>query len=222
MFQGSVPSASDYTRPGNDLVISMINDDVSVMATNLQRRPITVDEYHRMLDAGILKDGERVELLRGDLVKKMTVKDPHRVCLLRLNELLVLRFAGRAVVQPRNPVVVLDDSEPEPDIALLAINEASVSGTRHAYPPDVFALIEVSDASRGRDIGFKRSLYAEGGIREYWVIDLVDNVIRINRDPNPATQTYATTAIARRGELIAFGAFPDDIIAVDEILAPRQ
>ena len=81
-----------------------------------------------MLDVGILREEERVELLRGDLVRKVTIGDRHRVCVIRLTELLAVRFSGRAAVQVQNPVVVLDDSEPEPDLALLARNEASVGG----------------------------------------------------------------------------------------------
>jgi Uma2 family endonuclease len=185
------------------------------MATELRRRPISVDEYHRMLDVGILQEGEPVELLHGDLVQKVTINDAHRACVNRLTRAL-RRLEDRAVIQVQNPVVVLDDSEPEPDVALLEINDGALGG-RHAYPSDVFALIEVADASRNRDVGFKSRLYAEGGIREYWVVDLVDNVIRINREPDRASKMYAVTAIARPGEGAAFAAFPDDRIPVNDI-----
>ncbi len=188
------------------------------MATELRRRPITVDEYHRMLDVGILREGEPVELLRGDLVEKVTVKDAHRTCVNRLVRLL-RRLEDRAVIQVQNPVVVLDDSEPEPDLALLAINEGSL-GKQHAYPADVFGLIEVADSSRDRDTVFKQRLYAEAGIREYWIVDLVDNVILVNRDPDPSERRYRTTAVARRGEAVAFEAFGTDLLGVDEILGP--
>jgi Uma2 family endonuclease len=132
-----------------------------------------------MLDAGILQEHEPVELLRGDLVEKVTVNDAHRGCVNRLSRIL-RELEDRVVVQVQNPVVVLDDSEPEPDVALLEINDGALGG-RHAYPSDVFALIEVADASRGRDIGFKSRLYAEAGIPEYWVVDLADDLIRTNQ-----------------------------------------
>jgi Uma2 family endonuclease len=190
------------------------------MATELRRRPITVEEYHRMVEAGILPEGERVELLRGDLVWKLTIGDRHRACVMRLNRMIVLAFHDRAAVQTENPVVVLDDSEPEPDLALLAINDGSFGGKRHAYPADVFALIEVADSSRDLDTAFKQRLYAEAGIREYWVVDLVDNVILLNRDPDPAERRYRTSAVARRSETVAFEAFGGDLFSVDEILGP--
>ena len=188
------------------------------MATELQRRPITVEEYHRMVEAGILPEGERVELLRGDLVWKVTIGNRHRACVMRLNRMLVLAFHDRAAVQVENPVVVLDDSEPEPDLALLAINDGSIGGKRHAYPANVFGLIEVADSSRDRDTAFKRRLYAEAGIREYWIVDLVDNVILVNRDPDQAERRYRTTTVARIGETVAFEAFAADRLSVDEIL----
>lgn len=188
------------------------------MVNELQRRPITVEEYHKMLEAGILHEGERVELLRGDLVRKVTIGDRHRACIIRLTRMLVLGLQDRAAVQIQNPVVVLDDSEPEPDVALLAVNEGSIGGTRHAYPNDVFALIEVTDSSRNRDTRYKRRLYAEAGIREYWVVDLIDDVVRVNRHPDPAARRYRTTSVARSGATIAFEAFPDGLFSVEEIL----
>jgi Uma2 family endonuclease len=177
------------------------------MAMELQRRPITVDEYHRMAEAGILRDDERVELLRGDIVLKVGTGDRHRACVTRLTQMLILALHRRAAVQPQSSVVVLDDSEPEPDLALLEINEGSIGGTRHAYSTDVFALIDVTDSSKWRDLRFKKTLYAEAGIREYWIVDLVDGVIQVNRDPNAPTQRYRTTSIVRRGDTIAFVAF---------------
>jgi Uma2 family endonuclease len=189
------------------------------MATELRRRPITVEEYHRMVEAGILPEGERVELLRGDLVWKLPISNPHRTCVNRLNRMLIALYE-QAAVQVQNPVVVLDDSEPEPDVALLEINDGSLGGKRHAYPADVFALIEVADSFRERDTEFKLQLYAEAGIREYWVVDLVDNVILLNRDPDPAERRYRTSAVARRSETVAFEAFGGDLFSVDEILGP--
>jgi Uma2 family endonuclease len=191
--------------------------EVSAMAIELQRRPITVEEYHRMQEVGIIGPDERIELLRGDLIEKPKVNPPHRICLNRLNEMLVLQFHGRACVQIQMPVIVLDDSEPEPDVALLTIKHQAAR-TWHEYARDALALVEVSDKSRERDVRYKAKLYAEAGVREYWVVDLVDNVIRVNRDPDTEAKRYRTTAIRLPGERIGFEAFPDDVLAVDEIL----
>jgi Uma2 family endonuclease len=188
------------------------------MATELQRRLFTVKEYDRMGEAGILGPEDRVELLRGEIVKKMTIGNRHRSCVNRLVRML-RRFEDRAVVQPQGPVGMLDDSEPEPDIALQRINEASIGGSRQAYPPDVLAVIEVSDASRDVDTRIKGPIYSEAGIREYWVVDLIDRVVLVNRDPSP--ERYRTTSIARPGEVVAFIPFPGEPLLVDEILGPE-
>jgi Uma2 family endonuclease len=187
------------------------------MATELRRRPFTVEEYHRMAEAGILGPDDRVELLCGEIVRKVTIGDRHRGCVNGLTEMLTLRFHGRARVQVQMPVVLFDHSEPEPDLSLLESNEA-FAGVRSAYPADVFALIEVSDASRDVDIHVKGPLYAEAGIREYWVVDLIDRVIRVNREPSG--KHFGVTAIARPGEFVSFKAFPDEMLEVDEILGP--
>lgn len=193
---------------------------MSDMATELQRRPISVDEYHRMLAAGILEEGERIELLRGDLVCKATAGNRHRACVNRIVRLLG-RLEDQCVVQVRAPVALLDDSEPEPDIALLALNEASLSGSRDVLPADVFALIEVGDRSRERDVRFKAALYAEAGIAEYWVVDLIDTVVRVHRNPDSASKRFRAVGIARPGDRLAFVCFPTDMLPVSDILGEQ-
>lgn len=186
------------------------------MATELQRRPITVDEYHRMAEAGIFHPDERLELLRGEIVKVAAVGNRHRGTVNRLTRLL-RRFEDRAYIQVQNPVVVSEDSEPEPDLVLLEINDAAIGG-RYAYPADTLAVIEVSDSSRNTDVRLKLPLYAETGVRECWIVDLIDDRILAHSDPTPTG--YRTVRVGRRGEHIAFSAFPGEPLVVDEIL-PR-
>jgi Uma2 family endonuclease len=216
--EGSNAAGRRSTPAGNTAATSNRYDEVSEMATELQRRTFTVQEYHRLAEAGILGPDDRVELLRGQVVKKVTIGNRHRGCVNGLTRLLTLRFADRAYVQVQMPVVMLDDSEPEPDLSLLEMNEAYTGG-RQAYPADVFALIEVSDASRDDDVRIKAPIYAEARIREYWVVDLIARAIMVNREPS--AKRYRTTAIARPGEHIAFAAFPDELLSVDEILGPE-
>ncbi len=185
------------------------------MATELQRRPISVDEYHRMAEAGIFRPGERVELLRGEIVTMPPIGDHHRGSVNRLTHVLSAKFADRVYIQVQNPVVVSDDSEPEPDIALLSQKEAAW-GERGAYPSDVVVLIEVAESSRATDLRVKLPLYAQTGIAEYWIVDLIDRVIRIHREPTP--EGYSITALARPGERIELSAFPNESLAVDDIL----
>lgn len=204
-------------RGGNRFAISNNENEVSAMAAELQRRNINVAEYHRMAEAGILRPRERVELLRGDIVKMAPIGDPHRGTVNRLTRLLSASFSDRACVQVQNPVVVGDDSEPEPDIALLKINEAAW-GERAAYPSDIIALVEVAQTSRDADLNVKPLLYGQSHVPEYWVVDLIEHVVRVYREPGP--DGYRTTLVVRSGEAIALSAYPLEPLAVDDIL-PR-
>ena len=176
------------------------------MGANLQRRPITVDEYYRMGEVGILGESEHVELLRGDIVAMPPMCDRHRGTVNWLNARLTQMFAGEAHVQIQCPVVLPGDSVPEPDVALINSEDAAF-GRHRVGPSDLIALIEVAESSRDRDIGFKALLYAEAGVSEYWVVDIVDSVVRIHRDPTPTG--YRSVTVEAPGATVAFEAFPN-------------
>ena len=90
------------------------------MDVEVVRRRFTLDEYHRMIEAGILNEDDRVELIRGEIVQMAPIGSDHASCVARLTHLLLGRLHGRVVLWPQNPLVILPDSEPEPDIIRLA------------------------------------------------------------------------------------------------------
>ncbi len=182
------------------------------------RRPITVAEYHKMHEAGIFGPNERTELIRGEIYRKMSVGNWHRGTVNRLNQMLVLAFQGRAVVQIQNPIVLDEYSEPEPDVVLLRDNDAAF-GSRSVTPDDAFAAIEVADSSKAFDLRVKVPLYAETAIREMWVVDRRSRGIRVHRDPS--ADGYGLVSIARPGTRIAFDAFPQTSFDVADILGPE-
>jgi len=187
------------------------------MATQvaLVRRRFTVDEYQRMAEAGILNRGDRVELIRGDIVHMTAVGHDHASCVARLAHLLFERLHRRMVLWSQNPVVILPDSEPEPDLILLNWRDDFY---RHALPvpADVALLIEVADTSLRYDRHVKGSLYAEAGIRDYWVVDLQGEAIEVYCDP--AAAGFQRTARHPRSAMLAPLAFPDVALAVTDIL----
>jgi Uma2 family endonuclease len=185
------------------------------MALDVRHRPISVSDYHRMFEAGVFRPDERVELIRGELIAVPPMGAPHRAAINRLNRLLTERFNGRAVVQVQCPVIVSDDSEPEPEFALLVWDPTGYEG-RDPSPADTLLLIEVSHSSRGFDRRVKVPLYAETGVPEVWLVDLVEHAVLVFRDP--LGNKYTTTQVARRGETIACAAFPDDPIPVSDII----
>jgi Uma2 family endonuclease len=181
----------------------------------VKRRRFTVDEYHRMLEAGILREGERIELIRGELVQKMGIGPSHVGCVSFLIERLVLRLVGRALLSPGGPIVILPDSEPEPDITLLK-PRADFYRRAHPRPEDVLLVIEVADSSRRFDRNVKRPLYAEAAIAEYWIVDLVDELVEVHLRPEGGASRHVERI--GRGRSVSPQAFPDVVLAVDEIL----
>lgn len=187
----------------------------SEMAVEYRRRPITVDEYHRMVEAGIIHPKERVELIEGDIVAMSPIGRDHRSSMNRLTRLLSEVFNRRAVVQIQMSVILSELSEPEPDVALLRWDPTGYAG-HDPGPPDTLLLIEVGDSSRAYDRRVKLPLYARSGISEYWRVDIPDRCIHVHREPEGSA--YRTNFVVHAGELIAPQAFPDATLAVDEIL----
>src|SRR5262245_39273235 len=147
------------------------------------RRLFTVEEYHRMADAGILKPHDRVELIRGEIVEMSPIGRRHAAFVDNLTELLVTRLAGRAIVSVQNPVVMAADSEPQPDLKLLRRRPVPYKDVA-AAAGDVLLLIEVAETSLRYDRTIKLALYAEAGVPEYWVVDASVEAIEVHRDPS--------------------------------------
>ncbi len=187
----------------------------SDMALEIKRRPISVRDYELMVEAGVFADGERVELIRGELIVPPPMGGPHAAAINRLNRLFSERFNRRAVVQVQCPVIVSDDSAPEPEFALFPWDPTGYENHR-PKPSETYLLVEVSVSSRRFDRKVKVPLYAETGIPEVWLVDLVKRKVLIFRDL--VEGSYTTTIVAARGDAIACAAFPDDPIPVDEII----
>ncbi|HEY7521374.1 MAG TPA: Uma2 family endonuclease [Methylomirabilota bacterium] len=187
------------------------------MATDVEvtRRRFTVDEYHRMGEAGILNEDDRVELIRGEIVQMSPIGGDHASCVARLTHILLGRLHGRVVLWPQNPLVILPDSEPQPDIILLAWRGDFYRDPLPG-PADVALLIEVADTSLRYDRRVKGALYAEAGVREYWIVDLGGDAIEVYRDP--AATGYARTEGVGRGAVLTPVAFADVTLAAADIL----
>lgn len=187
------------------------------MATDVDviRRRFTVDEYHRMGEAGILNEDDRVELIRGEIVQMSPIGVRHAACVARLNEVFISRLRGRAVLWPQNPLVILPDSEPQPDIILLRYR-ADFYAAALPGPDDVALLIEIADSSLRYDRRVKAPLYAEAGITEYWIVDLAGDAVEVYRDP--AGGEFRATDRVGRGGMLRPRAFPDTSLPVGDLL----
>lgn len=149
-------------------------------------RPLRRVEYDRMVDAGLF-EGERVELIRGRVVEMAAQRAPHAATIERTNRALVLAVGDRASVRPQLPFVAADESEPEPDFALVPL--ADHSG---AHPDRAYLLIEVSVSSLAWGRGVKVALYGESAVPEYWIIDVLGLRALVYRAPRDGVYTEMT------------------------------
>jgi Uma2 family endonuclease len=136
---------------------------VEVAAT---RRRFTRAEYYRMAEVGILGDHDRVELIRGEIVEMSPIGRRHRAFAGNLNHLLAVRLGDRALVWMQNPIVLAEDTETQPDIAVLRRRPVPYK-EREARAEDVLLVVEVAESSLAYDCSTKMRLYAEAGIPEY-------------------------------------------------------
>lgn len=179
---------------------------------------ITIAEYQRMGELGIIKPDDRVELLDGELIPMPRIGPEHGYSVRRLTHDFVRRFDGRASVSVQGPVTLDNWSEPQPDVMLNALPDARYA-VANPTADDALLLIEVSVTSLSIDRGKKLRAYARCGVREYWIVDIVHERVHVYRDPHG--ERFASYWPALRGESVAPLAFPNDAIAVDDILPPR-
>jgi len=147
----------------------------------------TVDQYHRLIQSGILTEDDPVELLEGWIAQKMPRNPPHDGTISTTeSSLRALQPAGWHVrVQS---AVTLADSEPEPDLAVVRGGGRDYM-SRHPAPPDIALLVEVADSSLDRDRTDKSRIYARANIALYWIINLVDGLIEVYTDPTGPVAT---------------------------------
>ena len=167
-------------------------------------------EYEALVEQGLLADA-RVELLCGALVERAPQGPAHADVVARLAAALTRALPSAVIVRSHSPLALLDDSEPEPDIAVVPGGDY-----RSVHPSRALFVIEVADSSL-KDRGIKAALYARAAIPELWVFDLVAHVVEVHRQPS-GDRYREITPVDAGGELTA-AAFPDLRIRVADLLA---
>ncbi|HEV8676741.1 MAG TPA: Uma2 family endonuclease [Methylomirabilota bacterium] len=185
------------------------------MATPVVRHLFTVGEYHRMGEAGIFTEDDRVELIEGEIVEMTPVGSLHAAFVDRLTDLLTSRIGRRAIVRVQSPIGIGPRSEPQPDVTVLRRREDFYAHA-HPEPPDVLLVIEVADTSLEFDRAVKAPLYSRLGIPEMWILDVAGPSLEIHR--RHSAEGYRDVRTARRGERLTPTAFPDLNLSVDDIL----
>lgn len=179
------------------------------------RRQFTVADYHRMRDAGIFSEDDRVELLDGDILQMSPIGPLHAAIVKRINTLLGKTPLGQLIVSVQDPIQLSDLSEPQPDIAILKYR-SDYYGSTHPRPEDILLLIEVSDTSLEYDKKNKLPRYADSYIVEVWIIDIENQ--QIEQYSNPANGSYRTKQSWLHGQAITSIELPAFAVTVDDIL----
>jgi Uma2 family endonuclease len=179
------------------------------------RRLISVAEYDRMTELGFFDDGEKVELLNGEIIEIMAKVTKHTSATSRINRFLIKIFDEKAIVRVQDPIVLDNFSEPEPDVVLAKWNENEYLD-RHPKPEDVYLVMEISDTTLYQDRETKSLAYARAGIAQYLLLNVNDQTIEDYREPN--FDGYEFKKTHRIGGKFNLVAFPEIEIKVDEIL----
>ncbi|MDJ0657964.1 MAG: Uma2 family endonuclease [Crocosphaera sp.] len=130
----------------------------------------TIERYHRGIEAGIFGD-ESLELLQGDIVIMPPEREPHAYYNSEIGDYLRGLLGDRAKIREAHPITLNNNSEPVPDIAIVK-PLGTIYRHRHPSAEDIFWLIEISNTTISQDLNKKKLMYAEAGIKEYWVINL--------------------------------------------------
>ena len=195
----------------------MDREDLSLLSRYpaAPRRLFTVDEYHRMGEAGILTDDDRVELIEGELVAMAPIGSEHIAATNALTRLLVLAVGDRGVVSVGNPVRLTQRSEPQPDFAILKPRDDYRATLPR--PEDTMLAVEVANTSLDFDRTVKLALYARSGIPEVWIVNLAAQEVEVYQ--SPVADSYTSVARAGRSDALTIKAIPGVLIPVDRIFA---
>ena len=177
-------------------------------------------EYDRLIDKGVFQPGERLELLAGDLVVREPQGDPHTLAVELAGEALGAAFGPGWRVRIQLPVALDEESEPEPDVS---VAPGRARDRREAKPSRLALVVEIAESSLALDREYKGSLYARARIPDYWIVNLVDRVLEVYRDPGPAAAAhygwaYRSVHTRRSGEQVSPVAAPPAHISAADLL----
>jgi Uma2 family endonuclease len=147
-----------------------------------KRKIFTVQDYHKMIDAGVFAGNSNYELIEGEIVKKVTQGDLHIGSINRLTRIFSRSCGDDVILSVQNAVIINNISEPEPDVALLKFRKDFYASGK-ATAADVLLLIEVSDTTVKYDRDVKIPLYARAGVSEVWLVNLPRQILEVYTQP---------------------------------------
>lgn len=189
-----------------------------------QPKRFTLEEYHELTEIGFFHEDDRIELIRGEIIEMAAKGTAHETCISKLLRELVRLLGDAATLRCQSPILLLNNSEPEPDFAIVR-NKPDDYLSAHPTPNDVLLVIEISDSTLNYDREVKLSLYAEAGISDYWIFNLFDNQLEAHSEPFQNSQGnfgYQNRRIVLPNQAIVLPSFPDLSLDLNRVFPPKQ
>ena len=186
---------------------------------DVRTRRWTRIEYDRLIDAGFFRPGDPVELLGGQMVVAEPQGSRHFATLRATQEALREAFGDRWEIRGRGPIALDDESEPEPDLAVVP---GTFRDYRAAHPSSPSLVVEISETSLVLDRAHKGSLYARAGLVDYWIVNLPERRLEVYRDPEPDATApfgwrYRSVTVLEPGASVSPLARPDLRIQISDL-----
>ncbi len=173
----------------------------------------SLTEYQHLVDIGFWEEEKRIELINGEIIEMAAKGTAHTACSMQLIRELSKLLPSSLYLRCQDPIVLLDNSQPEPDFAIVYENKDYYLNS-HPTPDNIAWLIEISDSSLVYDQGIKLRLYAEAKIQEYWIFNLVDFQLEVYSQPYQSNTyfDYRQRLIYLSDQLIALPNLPEKLL----------
>jgi Uma2 family endonuclease len=166
----------------------------------------TVQQYHLMHEAGVFTEGDRYELINGEIREMSPIGIKHAVCVAKTARLFQIKLGDRAFIWTQNPIILRNYSEPQPDLAILKWRDDFYASALPT-PEDILLIIEVADSTIAYDREVKMPLYDVNGIPEMWLFDVNQQIIE--GYTQPSSSGYKRMQRYEQGDTLAMNAFPE-------------
>jgi Uma2 family endonuclease len=166
----------------------------------------TVQQYHLMHEAGVFTEGDRYELINGEIREMSPIGIKHAACVAKTARLFQIKLGDRAFIWTQNPIILRNYSEPQPDLAILKWRDDFYASALPT-PEDILLIIEVADSTIAYDREVKMPLYDVNGIPEMWLFDV--NQQSIEGYTQPSSSGYKRMQRYEQGDTLAMNAFPE-------------
>ena len=185
------------------------------MRTEATKKLFTVDEYYKIVEAGVFPERVRTELIDGEIIEMTGMGVAHAMAITRATRLFSRVFGEKAEVRIQLPLPLSRFSEVEPDLCLVNAERRGID-THHPQPPDVFLVVEISDSSLRYDRDVKLPVYAAADVPEVWIEDLPNQILHVYREP--FRRQYKVALRFDVGDSVSPDAFPEVVFSVSDLL----